>query len=424
MTSIRPLSQWEISRFFFPLLLNVQLMSVSHSIINGALARLSQPVLALAGFSIAMALHLFLASPSYQNHIITIALVRGRRSLIAMSLYVFGMAGIVSVLLILIAFTPAGPLVLQDWMGASPEIATEARKVIAILTLLPLFTGLRGLFQGLVIKARRTSLVSLATLLRIIALFGFLLLGRRWFSGAEVGAFSLLACIVVETVVMGWFAWRTGLPGGDETEKSLKEIVLYGLPLSFSSVMQQTVPLLISSIIARLPDSAMALAAFGIIRGFIFMLAGPMRNLQQAYLALVRNRQDYQKLIIFSRRVAIGMALIMVAVAYPLNNAVLNGLMGLTEDLRLYIAAPLAGCALYPVFYGAVNLLRGYYAAENRTGQLGWATVCKVGFLITCWLLVSFSPVAPPGIALAVFLLLSCELCEAWYLRRKRFAPP
>ncbi|MCK4690741.1 MAG: hypothetical protein KAT20_02975, partial [Desulfuromonadales bacterium] len=57
----------EISLFFFPLLLNVQLMSVSHTIINGALARLEDYITALAGMSVALVIHLFVASPSYQN---------------------------------------------------------------------------------------------------------------------------------------------------------------------------------------------------------------------------------------------------------------------------------------------------------------------------------------------------------------------
>ena len=43
-----------ITLFFFPLLLNVQLMSVSHSIINAALARRDDFVTALASFSVAM----------------------------------------------------------------------------------------------------------------------------------------------------------------------------------------------------------------------------------------------------------------------------------------------------------------------------------------------------------------------------------
>jgi hypothetical protein len=62
------LTQREIAIFFLPMLLNVQLMSVSHSIINAFLARSAEQIVALAAFSVAMVIHIFLASPSYQNH--------------------------------------------------------------------------------------------------------------------------------------------------------------------------------------------------------------------------------------------------------------------------------------------------------------------------------------------------------------------
>ncbi len=413
------LSHREIAWFFFPLLLNVQLMSLSHSLINAALARLAQPVLTLAGFSVAIVLHLCLASPAYQNHTIAIALVRGRRSLLGVGLYVVAVALYVSVLLALVAYTPLGRLVFERLLGVSPAIAGEARSVLAILAFLPFFTGLRGLCQGIVIRARRTGLVSLATLIRILSLVGFLLLGHRWFSGAAVGAFGLLACIVVETAFMGWFAWKTYSPCATESEKGLGAIFRYALPLSFSSAMQQTVPLLISAIISRLPDSAPALAAFGIIRGFIFLLAGPMRNLQQAYLTLVKGHDDYRTLMTFYLRVALGMGLITLVIAYPLNGIVLGKAMGLSFDLRHYIALPLAACALFPAFSGAIYLYRGAYAASHRTVFLGWATLCKVAYLGICWLLLMLKSLTVPGVALAIFLLLSCELCEAWYLRSR-----
>lgn len=413
------LSQREIALFFFPLLLNVQLMSLSHSLINAALARLAQPVLTLAGFSIAIVLHLCLASPAYQNHTIAIALIRGRRSLLGVGLYVVTVALYVSLLLALVAYTPLGKLVFEQLIGVSPAIAAEARSVLAILTFLPFFTGLRGLCQGIVIRARRTGLVSLATLVRILSLIGFLLLGRHWFSGAAVGAFGLLGCIAVETVIMTWFAWKTYTPCSAEPEKGLAAIFRYALPLSFSSAMQQTVPLLISAIISRLPDSTPALAAFGIIRGFIFLLAGPMRNLQQAYLTLVKDHADSRILSTFYRRVALGMGLITLAIAYPLNELVLGKAMGLNFDLRHYIALPLAACALYPAFSGIIYLYRGVYSASHRTAFLSWATLCKVAYLCTCWLLLMFGSLTVPGVALAIFLLLSCELCEAWYLRSR-----
>jgi O-antigen/teichoic acid export membrane protein len=418
-----PLTQREIALFFFPMLLNVQMMSVSHSIINAGLARQGDFVVALAAFSVAMVLHLFLASPSYQNHTVTIAMVRGRRSLHGTILFVLAVAAWVSAMLALVAFTPAGEFVLGRLLGVGGEIAAQARATLRILVFLPFLTGFRGLFQGLVMQARHTALVSLATVVRVVALLGFLALGMRWFSGAVLGAFALLACIAVETVLMAYFAWRCRIRHeGGAGERSTAEIFRFALPLAYASCLQQTVPLLINAIIGRLPDGALALASFGVIRGFIFLLAGPMRNLQQACQTLVRDGADYRVLVRFFRRVGSGLAILTVVIAYPLSGPVLGTLMGLDADTRAYIALPLAGCALYCYLYGAVSLLRGWFTGEDRTTELGRSVVYKVLFLLACWgiLLLFPLPAAVPGVALAVLLLMAAELCETAYLHQRR----
>ena len=415
------IGQREISLFFFPLLLNVQLMGVSHSIINAALARQEDFLTALAAFSVAMVLHLFFASPSYQNHTITIAVVRGRRSLRGTVIFVLLVATYVSIMLALIAFTPVGDLVLLRLLGVSGEVAAEARSVIAILVFLPFFTGFRGLFQGLVIRARRTGLVSLATGVRIASLFAFLILGSPWFSGPALGAFALLACIAVETAFMGFFALRCHLPlTGCQDEKGALEILRFAFPLAYSSCLQQAIPLLINAVISRLPDGTLALASFGVIRGFLFLLAGPMRNLQQVYLTLVKNADDARVLASFCRRVGSGMGVLMLLAAYPLNTAVLGRIMGLEETMRTYIALPLAACAVFPLLYGASNLLRGYFTGSHQTGILGRSTVYKTLYLLGCWGILTLRPLPLPGVVIAIALLISAEICEASYLLARR----
>ena len=415
----------EISLFFFPLLLNVQLMSVSHTIINGALARLEDYVTALAGMSLAMVIHLFVASPSYQNHTVTIAMVRGRKSLRSVLIFVGLVASYVAVMLFLIAYSPLGDLVLLKLLGAPPEVANAARQALHILVLLPFFTGFRGFFQGLIIQARRTSLVSLATGVRVGALFGYLAIGRHWFAGAQLGAFALVGCVITETIVIGIFAWRVHLPlERGEKEKSTAEILRYSFPLAYSSCLQQTIPLLITSIIGRLADGPLALAAFGVIRGFLFLLAGPMRNLQQAYLTLVKNAADYRMLVRFNLFVATGMGLLVLLTAGPLDQLILGRLLGVAPDLRTYLRPALAACAFFPILYGASNLLRGWFAGAHITGQLGRSTLLKSSFLLlTWWPLVNFQPPIP-GIAIAIGLLLGAEILEALYLRLQRQQQP
>ena len=105
-------------------------MSVSHSVINAGLARLENAVVTLAGFSVAMVLHLFVASPSYQNHTITIAMVRGSKSLRSVALFVLIIATWVSILLALLAFSPVGTFILDKVLGTAPEVAQSAREAL------------------------------------------------------------------------------------------------------------------------------------------------------------------------------------------------------------------------------------------------------------------------------------------------------
>ncbi len=407
----------EIAFFFFPLVLNVQLMSISHTVINGALARLDDYITALAGMSVALVVHLFIASPSYQNHTITIAMVRDRKSMFGVLIFIGLVAAYVATMLALIAFTPLGDFVLNKLLGTPPEIVVEAKKALYILAFLPFFTGIRGFCQGLIIRARRTSLVSFATGVRLAALVIFLSVGHKYFHGAQFGAFALVSCVVTETLVIMWLAWKTHVPfQGEENEKTTREILRYSFPLAYSSCLQQTIPLLISSIIGRLSDGAMALAAFGVIRGFLFLLAGPMRNLQQAYLTLVKTAEDSRTLLRFCFMLAAGLGLLVLLTAGPLNQLILGQLLGVKNDLRTYLQWPLAGCSVFPIFYGLTNLLRGWFAGADQTGQLGRSTLLKSGFLLLLWWPIVSLQLPVSGITIAIGLLIAAEILESSYL--------
>lgn len=415
----------EIAFFFFPLLLNVQLMSISHTIINGALARLEDYVTALAGISVALVIHLFISSPSYQNHTVTIAMVRGRKSLIGVLVFIFLVAAYVAIMLSLIAFTPMGDLVLIKLLGTPEDIAIEARKALYIMAFLPFFTGIRGFCHGLLIRARRTGLVSFATGIRVMALFGYLTVGTWWFSGAQLGAFALVSCVITETLVISWLAWKTRTAfETSKSEKNTWQVLRYAFPLAYSSCLQQTIPLLISSIIGRLSDGPLALAAFGVIRGFLFLLAGPMRNLQQAYMTLVKTVDDFRTLLYFSLMTATSLGVLIMLTAGPFNQLIVGHILGVEPELRHYLRFSLAACAFFPLFYGLTNLLRGWFAGADLTNRLGHSTILKSCFLLLVWWpLVKIQPPVS-GIAIAIGLLVAAEILEALYLYYQRQQQP
>ncbi|NOQ41192.1 MAG: hypothetical protein GQ563_01640, partial [Desulfuromusa sp.] len=195
-------------------------------------------------------------------------------------------------------------------------------------------------------------------------------------------------------------------------------------PLAYSSCLQQTIPLLISSIIGRLHDGALALAAFGVLRGFLFLLAGPMRNLQQAYLTLVKTMADYRTLFRFGFIISISLGFLILLTAGPLNPFILGQLLGIETGLRHYLQWPLAACSVFPFLYGLTNLLRGWFAGADQTGQLGRSTLLKSVFiLILWWPLVAWQPPVS-GIAIAIGLLLAAEMLESFYLYFQRKQQP
>ncbi len=400
-------------------------MSISHTVINGALARLDSYITALAGFSVAIVVHIFISSPSYQNPTIALTLARGRKSLIGVVTFIGLIAVYTTAMLLILAATSVGDFFLLKILGTPPEVAVETKKALAIMALLPFFTGLRSLSQGLLIKARKTGLVSMATGVRVVALFGYLSIGPTWFSGAQLGSFALVSCVITESLVITWLAWKTHSPfeKGVE-EKNIAQIIRYASPLAFSSFLQQTIPLLISSIVGRLSDGTLALAAFGLIQGFLFLLAGPMRNLQQAYLTLVKTEKDYRTLLNFSATIAGALGILLVLTAGPLNQMVVGQILGADPELRLYLRLSLGACAIFPFFYGGTSLLRGWFAGADQTTKLSRATIAKCCFLALVWWPLVHFQLPLSGIAIAVGLLVSAEILEASYLYFMRQQQP
>jgi O-antigen/teichoic acid export membrane protein len=114
------------------------------------------------------------------------------------------------------------------------------------------------------------------------------------------------------------------------------------------------------------------------------------------------------------------MSLIMLLIAWPLNELLFGTIMGLETGMRHYIAWPLTACALFPFLYGASNLLRGWFSGAHLTTRLGLSTFYKALLIIVLWPIFVTLQLPLPGVAVAILLLLAAEICEAGYLYHQR----
>ena len=122
--------------FFLPLILMMELHQLSHALIHAFLARLNDPMIALAAFSLAYSFNNSISSivtPSVQAGI---AYIEDKASFWRYVRFYCVAALFPFVVIETIVLTRLGDIVFGEWIGASPGVVQQARSASAIMALL------------------------------------------------------------------------------------------------------------------------------------------------------------------------------------------------------------------------------------------------------------------------------------------------
>ena len=176
-----------------------ELHMLSHAVISAFLARMTDPEPILAAYSIAFYLHATLGSPVWACQFVAISYIRDRASVIRLFIFSTQTFLLVGWLWALIALTPLGLSFFIQAFGVSETVAKEAQLCVLISTLIVPCVFFRSLAYALLMLNRRTTLVTLGTMIRLIGLFVILIGLQGKVSGALVGMIALTACIAIES---------------------------------------------------------------------------------------------------------------------------------------------------------------------------------------------------------------------------------
>lgn len=360
--------------FFLPLMFMVEMIQLSHSITNAFLARLQDPTEALAAFSIAFALNSAVSGISVSAVQAGICFITDRTSCLRVlrfyALVVLAPFGLVE----LIALTAIGETVFGDWMGASPRVVSQARWASAIMGLWTYPILLRNFCDAIVMRSRRTILITYATAVRLGSLFVFLFLFSIWFTGAVVGALATVSGMIVEAVYMLLVArpFFLRLEKNAAVPASNGEIWRFSWPLMITQVSENGVMFVINFFLGSLANPDLAIASFGVVYGLLRLLLSPLRNLVQATQTLVQKREDLKAIIQFTGGLIffyIGLNFLMFYT--PMNTLILDGIMGLSPELSSYSTPAVRMIYVIAIFWATSSLLRGVLSAIRKTGFIG-----------------------------------------------------
>ena len=402
-------------KFFLPLMLTAELMMLSHAMVVAFLARMPDPAPVLAAFSIAFYLHATVGSPVWACQIVAVSFIRDRASLRTLLIFSLQTGGIVAWVWILIGATPVGDWFFVTLFGTSEPVARTAKLCTLVLFLMMPFVLVRSLAYALMMVMRRTMLVTYGSAVRIVVLFGLLIVLTSRYQGAVIGILALLGCIVAETIYAVCVARRffLALPARAGNPPTYRRLWKFSWPIMLMQVAESGVSFTVNLFVGRLVRPELALAAFGVLDSIVRVLLSPLRNLILTTQTLVHARGDVRVLVDFAGQIAVIFCLVMLLFYVPsVRGWVLLDVMGLPADIGAQVASALRVSFLLSLGMAGACLTRGLLIASHNTGAIAVSSAVRVAAVVVTGVL-GVALGASNGAMLGIIALIAAFATEA-----------
>lgn len=376
-------------RFLLPLVLTVVAQEVGGQVLNGGMARVPQATETLASYGLAWGLVNFTISPLLQITQLGLVLVDSQHALRKVRTFALICSSALAGILATLALTPLGVWVVEDLHGVDRALGTVAREALFWLIPIPLLRGLIRFYTGLLMRIRRTDVVSYAILSGIGAsiLAVFALLPARFVQERPIRLPLLVtyAGALAELAVVLWgrrqYARHRFTGAGERL--TLAYVFRFFWPLALIMAIQGLSRPLINLFVSRGEDGAEALAVLTVVYTLGHLPYGwlnEIRNLPPAF-------KDKAGSLPYIRRFALGCGLfsfsVMIALFWtPLRGYILETLIGIDAALVAHSGAPLILFSFFPLTVMTRAYLHGIGLLEHRTKVMAPSGPSRIGAIL------------------------------------------
>lgn len=369
------------TRYIFPLVVTTLALSLTGPLLNAGMARLPDAAETLAAFALAFGITTFLASPLHQVHNVSLSLVTGESTRRATLRFVMAAGAVFSTVLLLLAATGLGPLVVEEWHGVSGSLAATTIEAFFYLVPLPWISGLIRHRMGVLMKYERTADIGYATFAKIAlsAAMVLLLLPMSFVQDRPI----LLPVIATYVGLAGeWVVLSRGfrrkvrplLEAGDaEPARSLSQGAIFRFfwPLGLTMAVQGFSRPLVNLFVSREVGGEIALAVLAVVYPLAHTPYGWLNELRSLKVVFgeAMDRGALRRYFLTCGVVSFVTMAGLFWVA-PLRDWILLDLIGVTIDLAERCALPLILFSFFPL----VVTVRSYFHGEalrcRTTGPL------------------------------------------------------
>lgn len=196
-----------------------------------------------------------------------------------------------------------------------------------------------------------------------------------------------------------------------------KKIFYFWLPLAATWLMMAVEGPFLASLIARSTEPKFNLAAYGIAFSFALIIEAPIIMMMSAAIALVKNKQSFLKLKIFTYAVNVLITLIMLIAIIPIIfYFITETLIGLPEEISRLTHIATIILLPWPSAIGFRRFYQGILINNNLTRRVAYGTVVRLIAMLVCGSVLYISGIAE-GVVIGAASLSFAVIMEAIAVR-------
>jgi hypothetical protein len=365
-----PLSSHRIYHTWWPLAASWLLMGIELPVISAVIARLANPEINLAAYGgVVSPLALIIESPIIMLLAASTALSKDWAAFIKIRRFMMITAACLTLLHILIAFTPLYYVVVEQMMGMPHEIIQPARVGLMIMTPWTWSIAYRRFHQGVLIRFGHSKAISTGTLIRLSADLTVLGIGYSLHTipGIIVATCAVAAGVVSEAIYVGTIAHpvirQELIPAAPiHPPLTMRAFFAFYVPLVMTSLLSLLAQPIGAAAMSRMPKAIESLATWSVVSGLIFMLRSFGVAFNEVVVALLEEYQSAKRLWSFAiKLILITSGIWLLIMATPLSSFWFQTVSALPNDLALlaqlsiWIALPMPALAVLQSWYqGAI----------------------------------------------------------------------
>ena len=415
----------DVYRAWWPLAASWLLMGFELPAVSAFIARLADPEIHLAAYGgVVFPLALVIESPIIMLLAASTALCRDQAAYQLVRRYAVLIAGALTGLHVVVAFTPLFDPLVRGLLGAPEEIVEPARLGLMIMTPWTFSIAMRRFQQGVLIRFGHSREVGLGTAVRLATnlavLVAGLAIGRL--PGIAVGTTAVALGVIAEALYIRWRTrpvLRDRMPAIDLSSPALTEARFrtFYAPLSVTPLLLFLAMPLASAAMGRMPLVLASLAAWPVVNGLIFTFRSVGFGLNEVVVAQLERPNAVPALRRFTLWLSLGMtALILLVALTPLGEFWFRQVSALKPELADLAGIALLFAAAIPGMTALQSLYQGAVVHGHRTRAVTEAMGIYIGVILAV-LATGIAWQGQPGLYFAVGAMALGNAAQLLWLR-------